>query len=458
MRRFDLLVIGAGYAGAVTLADTLRLAPRGLSVAVLEPRAELGRGIAYSTTDDEHLLNTRAKRMSLVPGDDRHFTRWAQAHAQDLGWSGAIEDDSFAPRHWFGTYVGAHLADTAKTIGAMIEHRRETADALHPASGEWIVETSGDACFRAREVVLALGNLPRRGAALPGLDSSDDRILHAWDAHRARLQDADILIIGTGLTMVDSLLSLRARGHQGVVHAISRHGLLPLAHSDAHGRAQPLLGRSLRVALRELRLGAELDKRSGRPWQWRIDANRHHAQNLWNGLPAAEKARFLRHARSHWDVHRHRIAPAIRARLDQEMASSRLKIHIGRVGAIRAERRTLRVNLDHHDGSITTLEVGTLLNSLGFELDYRRAASPLIQSLLRAGYAQPGELSLGLATDPLGRLLDASGRAWPNLYTLGTARIGQLWETTAAHEIRVQAADLAGAIVEVLLRQATGRT
>lgn len=450
MRRFDLLIIGGGYAGAVTLADTLRLAQRPLSALVLEPREQLGAGVAYSTPADEHLLNTRAKRMSLVPGDDRHFTRWASLHGVRERRLHAIDDDSFVPRHWFGRYVGEYLQQTVTETGSAVEHRRETADALHPASGEWIVETAGDHCFRAREVVLALGNLPRRAAALPGLDSTDDRILHAWDAHRARLQDAEVLIIGTGLTMVDSLLTLRARGHRGPVHAVSRHGLLPLAHSDAHGRAQPLLARSLRVALRELRLGAALDTRSGRPWQWRIDANRHHAQSLWIGLPAAEKARFLRHARSYWDVHRHRIAPQVRQALEAELVAGTLAIHSARVGAIRADRSGLQAELQHRDGRRQVLAVGTLLNSMGFELDYRRTESPLIQSLFRPGYAAPGELSLGLATDPLGRVIDAQQRPWPSLYTLGTSRIGQLWETTAAHEIRLQAAELAGLIVESL--------
>lgn len=453
MRRFDLLVIGGGYAGAITLADTIRLAAGGISVAVLEPRAELGRGIAYSTDADEHWLNTRAKRMSQVPGDDHHFTRWAQVHAEKVAWPATIDDDSFVPRHWFGRYVGEHLAEIAARTGTEIEHLRQTAEALHPATGDWIVETSGDGCFRAHDVVLALGNLPRQGAALPGLASSDDRILHGWEAHRARIQEADVLVIGTGLTMVDSVLSLRKHGHRGVVHAVSRHGQLPQAHSDAHGRAQPLLARSLRVALRELRLGAELDKHSGRPWQWRIDANRHHAQAWWNGLASAEKTRFLRHARSYWDVHRHRIAPEVHEQLQKEIASGSLRIHRGRVGAIQADRQTLRIDLDHADGSKTQLEVGTLLNSLGLEIDYRKAESPLIQSLFRAGYAQPGEISLGLATDGQGRVLDAQGRAWPNLYTLGTARIGQLWETIAAHEIRLQAAELAGAIVEAVRGQ-----
>jgi uncharacterized NAD(P)/FAD-binding protein YdhS len=450
-RIWDLAVIGGGYGGAVTALETVRLARRPLHVAVIEPRAEIGRGIAYSTPDDAHRLNTRAKRMSLVPGDDSHFTTWAQAFAHTLAWSEAVDDDSFAPRHWFGRYVAEQLKVEVDAIGATLAHVRDEALDLSTDMEGWLIHLRGSPPVTARQAVLAVGNLPRRGAALPGLASSDTRVLHAWEVSRATADPgAEVLIIGTGLTMVDAVLSLRARGHRGVVHAVSRHALLPLAHSEAHGRAQPLLSKSLRVALRELRLGAELDKRSGRPWQWRIDANRHHAQALWSGLSIAEKRRFLRHVRTYWDVHRHRIADFVRTQLDAEIAAGGLVLHAGRVGAIEPSTTALRVHVHTRDGQLRQLEVGLLLNSLGFELDYRRADAPLVQGLFRSGLARPGELGLGFDTDVAGRIRAADGRPWPALYTLGTARIGQLWETTAAHEIRLQAAELAGAIVRGL--------
>lgn len=450
-RVFDLAVIGGGYAGAVTVLETLRLARRPLKVCVLEPRDVLGHGVAYSTRDPEHRLNTRAKRMSLVAGDDDHFTRWAQARATRIAWPERIDEDAFVPRDWFGCYVTEILEDAVRRSNAIVEHLRDTVLDVTTDLAGWSLHLCQTGSLVARHAVLAIGNLPRRQPALPGLDSPDARVLHAWDVARADVApDATALIVGTGLTMVDALLSLRARGHRGPVHAMSRHGALPLAHSDLHGRAQPLLSRSLRVAVRELRLGCELDKSSGRPWQWRIDANRHHAQALWIGLSPAEKRRFLRHARSLWDVHRHRIGEAVRARLDGQIASGGLRIHTGRVGIIEPGRDHLRVILDHPDGRQTELHVGLLLNSLGFELDYRKIDAPLVQALLRSGLARPGELGLGLDTDATGRLKAGDGRPWPNLFTLGVSRIGQLWETTAAHEIRLQAAELAGALVQGL--------
>ncbi|TDU32435.1 putative NAD(P)/FAD-binding protein YdhS [Panacagrimonas perspica] len=450
-RVFDLAVIGGGYAGAVTVLETLRLARRPLRIAVVETRAELGRGIAYSTHDPEHRLNTRAKRMSLVAGDDDHFTRWARAHANASAWPEPVDEDSFVPRDWFGRYVSEVVGAAVAESNSTVEHRRDAVLDLTTDLAGWSLHLRHTGSLVARHAILAIGNLPRRQPALPGLDSPDARVLHAWDVARAAVDpEASALIVGTGLTMIDALLSLRAKGHRGPVHAISRHGALPLAHSDLHGRAQPLLSRSLRVAARELRLGCELDKSSGRPWQWRIDANRHHAQALWIGLTPAEKRRFLRHARSLWDVHRHRVGEGVRARLDAQIESGGLRIHTGRVGIIEPGRDSLRVILDHHDGRQTELHVGLLLNSLGFELDYRKTDAPLVQGLLRSGLARPGELGLGLDTDATGRLKAGDGRPWPNLFTLGVSRIGQLWETTAAHEIRLQAAELAGALVQGL--------
>jgi uncharacterized NAD(P)/FAD-binding protein YdhS len=59
--------------------------------------------------------------------------------------------------------------------------------------------------------------------------------------------------------------------------------------------------------------------------------------------------------------------------------------------------------------------------------------------LLDAGLAAPGPLGLGLATDP-------DGRCSEGVYALGALRRGELWETTAVPEIRVQADAIAATI------------
>jgi uncharacterized NAD(P)/FAD-binding protein YdhS len=56
---------------------------------------------------------------------------------------------------------------------------------------------------------------------------------------------------------------------------------------------------------------------------------------------------------------------------------------------------------------------------------------------------RPGPHGIGLDTDPAGALVDAGGRADPRLSTLGSVRIGRLWESVAIPELRVRAALLA---------------
>ncbi len=63
--------------------------------------------------------------------------------------------------------------------------------------------------------------------------------------------------------------------------------------------------------------------------------------------------------------------------------------------------------------------------------------------MLERQQARPGPQGLGLATAPDGSVL---GPLADRLWTLGGLRRGDLWETTAIPEIRVQAKELAGTV------------
>jgi uncharacterized NAD(P)/FAD-binding protein YdhS len=90
-----------------------------------------------------------------------------------------------------------------------------------------------------------------------------------------------------------------------------------------------------------------------------------------------------------------------------------------------------------------SLQVSLVINCTGPSPDYRSSREPLIRDLKAQGLAVPHPLGLGIQTSPTGALIDSSGNASDRLFTLGPPRIGDLWETTAAAEIRVHAEELA---------------
>jgi uncharacterized NAD(P)/FAD-binding protein YdhS len=59
----------------------------------------------------------------------------------------------------------------------------------------------------------------------------------------------------------------------------------------------------------------------------------------------------------------------------------------------------------------------------------------------------PHALGIGLAVDDPGRAIGADGTVDPHLWTIGSLRRGADWESTAVPDLRVQARDIASAIL-----------
>ena len=268
--------------------------------------------------------------------------------------------------------------------------------------------------------------------------------------------DDAVLLIGTGLTSIDMLVSLTRNGHRGPIHAVSRRGLWP--HRHEHAPAWPdFLPAAPPRRVRELvaLVRAEIARAAaqGVPWPSVINALRPRTVELWRALPRPEQKRFLRHVRPWWEVARHRM-PASSAGLVAELtAKGQLTTLRGRMRTIVDADDHLEVGIHERGAGDRVLRVARVLNCTGAESNYRKLADPLVRHLMRRGLAHADALHLGLATDAHGRLEDARGATPHALYTLGPCRKGSLWETTAVPEIRGQAAALAKRILE---RLATG--
>jgi uncharacterized NAD(P)/FAD-binding protein YdhS len=62
-----VIVIGGGFTGAALAIGLSRLAQMPLDIAVIEPRAEVGRGVAFSGTDRDHRINAPAATIWGIP-------------------------------------------------------------------------------------------------------------------------------------------------------------------------------------------------------------------------------------------------------------------------------------------------------------------------------------------------------------------------------------------------------
>jgi uncharacterized NAD(P)/FAD-binding protein YdhS/glyoxylase-like metal-dependent hydrolase (beta-lactamase superfamily II) len=456
-------IIGAGFSGTMVAAHLLKTAHRPLRIKLVESSHEIGKGVAYSTTSDQHLLNVSAGKMSAYPGDPGHLLRWLHYNRQALAHllPAEINASSFIPRQIYGLYLQSILEEAEATTSSTVRLDRvyDEAIAVRPTETGAVVSLKSGSLFPADKIVLALGNTSAGAAAsfLSETSNSQGYIRDAWsaDALSDLEADATILLVGTGLTMVDMVVSLWGRQHQGRIHAISRRGLLPLSHEAT--KPYPVFltperaSKSVTGLFEQIRREVETATAQGFNWRSVIDSLRPITQQLWHQLPRTEQKRFIRHASPYWDVHRHRIAPGIWDIFQALLVAGQLTVQAGHIERLHVVNQHLEVIVrERKTQTKRALEVDRVINCTGVQIDYRRSSPCLIANLLEQGFVRANDLGLGLSTDPEGNIIDAQGRSSSLLYTLGTPRKGDLWETIAVPELREQAQTLAATLLKTL--------
>lgn len=422
-----VVIIGGGASGVLAAAQFART---GAQVTILDPAETLGQGVAYGTHDPAHLLNVAAGNMSAFADQPTHLLDWLGR----TGLEGAVTPGTFIRRRSYGTYLAAIAGDLAN-----LRHLRDLCVDLAEEAGGVTLRLASGQSLAADRVVLATGNDTK--PTVPDLPA-----VQAWsgDALEGLAMDAPVLILGTGLTMVDMVLSLDGRGHRGPILAVSRRGLLPLPHATPPRRpveaeAVPF-GAPISALLAWLRRRAATMVAEGADWRSAIDALRPHTTRLWQAMTPDQRRRFLRHARAPWDIHRHRMPPAVHDRLTARQAEGRLTVLADRL--TRAER---------HAGGITVWlgresqprEMARIIDCTGLADDPRRTTNPLLATLLARGAARIDPIGLGFDFAPDGALIDATGRPSPRIHAIGPVTRAAFWEMVAIPDIRVMARALA---------------
>ena len=445
-----IAIVGGGFAGSLL---ALRLAGKADLVPILiEARPQAGPGLAYGAAEPVHALNVTVERMEV--GLTPSFADWLAAYPLEIApavdEAGALAQ-AYVPRRLFGRYMAAQV-EAAIEAGALVRIAGEVIgirkDTIHYA-----VTLADGRRIEAEEVVLATGHLPPRLPAVVSPDGEDLSrarafIADPWapDALAVIRDDAPVLLIGSGLTAVDVVLALQARGYGNTIHLLSRNGLLPRVHLT--GGAWPsftvdAIGRSPVQVLQLFRAELAAAHRRGIPWQKVVDAMRPDIAGIWSAWDEKARGRFLRHGRTLWDVHRHRMPPRIANRLVGLMESGRLRCHAGRLAAFETNGPGLRISIGlRRSRALRQIEVGHVVNCTGSAGHYAEVDVPLFADLRRQGLIKPDALRLGIATRDT-RVVNAGGNDVPGLYALGSLTRPAWWEITAVPDIAAQVSRLA---------------
>ncbi|PWU16875.1 MAG: hypothetical protein C5B49_09915 [Bdellovibrio sp.] len=426
--KIEVAVVGDGASGAILCAQLLRsIRPDEIHVRWLGRSKKFGLGLAYSTSDPDHLLNVPSKGMSAFENDPLHFLNWVQARDKKAS------PESFLPRQWYGEYLSALVPAGHPSLTV---HPDDVMQ-IQKVSHSYQITTRKNETHPADVVILAIGHClsKARFGRRPSFPLAE------VDGQ------ARILIVGTGLTMVDTVLTLGRAPRQNEIVAISRHGLLPMVHARhdgnpgashfrkiIHGSKPP----TLRQAFAAMRTDcAEAESRGG-DWRSVVDDVRPFIPSVWKSFSPADRRQFLRHVVHFWDSHRHRMPPEVAEKIYYLINSGRLKIKKGRFTSLVEEDGSWTVNWRSDTHELRRERFDHVFDCTGLSRDLGATDSPLVRQMLRDGLLVISDPPLGAFPAP-----EAAG-----LEVLGHLLRGEYWESTAVPEIRKQAA----AIVDRLLK------
>ncbi|MBK8551304.1 MAG: FAD/NAD(P)-binding protein [Ignavibacteria bacterium] len=456
-----IAIVGGGFCGSITLVQLLKQSDIPLEIVLVNKNNPITTGIAFSSYNPKHVLNVPAAKMSAFPDDPDNFLNWVKSKPEYREYVNEELNDRFLPRVIYGKYLEEifdnAINDLPENVTVKIIND-EVLDVNVSSSGAELILKENKS-FKADKVVLALGNFlpddpriqnksfyqskryfndPWRKQAVEGLDESDK-----------------VLIIGTGLTMVDNVYSLLDKGFNGKIYALSTNGYFPLSHkkrkpyTDILDEIHPPY--EISSLFKIFRKHIKYVLSHGITGEAVVDAIRPKTQEIWLSLSLDDKIKFMAHIRHLWGVARHRLPKEIFDHMQNLMRDGKLEIIGGRIQDIREDNEEITVTYKERKSQlIKELKVNRVINCTGPKTDLNRVDEALVSNLLKKGLICCDEMKLGINALPDGTIIQNDNSISPVLYTIGSMLKGILWESTAVPELRVQARSMAGELIKQL--------
>lgn len=450
-----IAIIGGGFSGAVLAWHLHRTAPHRHDILIIEPRDEIGRGLAYDSSDPAHRINVPALKMNLDFDEEGHFEQWLIASGYPARDPAAVIADVhlFPTRSAFGDYVNDHI----RQLGDAVTHRKTKARAVIPYQGGYRILCDDGEDIEADAVVLAVCHTPPDiPSSLATLSDNRRFIANPWqpEALSSISPDDSVLIVGTGLTMADIVASLDRQGHRGSITAVSRRGLRSQTHATQFGEptgdfaSNP--SRTTLSLLRRIRSAIADAARDGLSWHPVLDQLRVQGFEIWRALPLQERARLVRHLRPFWDTYRFRIAPQVNDVILRRIAEGTLKIQAASVRAGAVQDAVLSVNLRaRRSRAWESAAFDAVVLATGPAHGTVFSSNPLLTQMKDHGLARPDPLGLGIEVDVHGRTIRYDGQSSETLFVASPLARGTFGELMGAPDLARHARNIAQTLADM---------
>ncbi len=460
-------IIGGGFSGTMTAVHLIQNAAEPIEIVIINEQETFNKGFAFNPYSKQHLLNVPTSKMSAFADNPEHFLHWTIQQDSYANKDKNIIANSFLPRHLYGQYLADVWTETIKSEKAQ-KIKLKIIDAfvidLDIEENIASLRLSNDEKIKVDTCVIASGNqIPRN----PSIKNSNfyncsNYFQNPWDIKSVIGTDSrlPILIIGNGLTMVDSVLGLLENNFKNEIYSISPNGFNILPHRHNGLKYEKLTDElsdsaTLLEIVKLFNKHIKLIREFGLSAEPIIDSLRPHTQIIWQRMTANEKKLFMTRIRHLWGVARHRIPLHTHDKIQQLRIDNKLHIRAGQLIDIAEEKESIIVEFYNKKlRQVEKINVSRVINCTGPETDLMRLEKNFLKNCLLKGLVSQDELKLGINADTTTyQVTDRNGKPHKSLFTIGTNLKGVLWETTAVNELRQQADTLAKTILAMPSRQ-----
>ena len=477
----QVVVVGGGFSGTMAAIQLARLATtRTVQVTVVNTGYKPACGVAYDTACLEHLVTLPAQMISAFPDQADHFVAWLQTDACLLDAEvQALDPDNlpaaFVSRRLYGDYLQSLMhayVSAPRPNGVTIRYVDGEAvdvEPVTPGSAEVVLQDGQR--LLAHKIILATGNeapsVPP-SFATAAVAQHPGWVANPWLDWSTQLtganRDHDVVLLGTGLTAVDIMLTLLRQNWRGSITAVSRNALLPLPHFAADERMQgtedwppegvELTGLTLQELLGLFSVHAARVKTAGGHPSRLLGKIGPQVTHIWRNFDLADKKLFVSRYATRFKILRQLIAPSLHAELQQALASKKIAVIGSSVLSVEADKAQLCVQIQDAPAPLPArmLRADMVVNCLGPNVRMADTTSRILRNLLDKQLIEPDDMNMGIRVDTSLRALVHGQQVSPLVLAIGPLLRGTFWDSIALPNLRLQAVEVA----QTILAEAVG--